>query len=64
MNRILTLISQKELSVVEKILGDYCQGRQIRNVSLLMIGATEKSGKNNHDSTKGFGSVKFVLSTF
>ena len=59
MKKILTLISQKEWSVAEKILGGYWQGHQKKNVSKLMIGAPEKSEKNNCDATKSLCSAKF-----
>jgi hypothetical protein len=38
---------RKELSVAEMILGVYFEGRPGKYVSKLMIGVTEKSGKNN-----------------
>ena len=46
MKKILTPISQKELSVAEKILGGCWQGHQKKNASKPMIGVTEKTGRN------------------
>ena len=59
--RIPTLILRKELSVAEKILGGYWQSHQKKNVSRPMIGAMEKSGKNNLDAhTDRIGEI-FVI---
>ena len=52
MRIILTPISRKELSEVERTLGAYWKDRQKKNVSKPMIGDMEKSGKNNFDAYK------------
>lgn len=61
MKKILTLILRKELSEAEKILRAYWQDHQKKNVSRPMIGAMEKSGKNNLDAyTDRIGQISVI----
>ena len=61
MRKISTLISKKELSAAEKILGGYWQGHQKKNVSRPMIGAMDKIGKNNLDAHTDRVGDKFAI---
>jgi hypothetical protein len=60
--KILIIILQKELSVAGKTLRACWKGRQKKNVSRLMIGVTEKSGKNNLDTNTDRAREKYVKS--
>ena len=61
---ILTSISQRELSGVEKILRAYWQDHQKKNVFRPMIGAMEKIGKYNRDAYWDRDGEKFVIRRF
>ena len=61
---ILTSISQRELSGVEKILRAYWRDHQKKNVFRPMIGAMEKIGKDNRDVYWDRDGEKFVIRRF
>ena len=60
----MILILQKELSEAGRTLRAYWQDRQKKNVSRPMIGAMEKSGKNNLDAHKDRIGQIFVIYLF